>query len=100
MVSGIAAPVLRQADGEVDGALVFTQPCETTAPPSSMENSAVQFARGNAVGEGAFAVELDAQLRDLRLHVEFGVFEAGDGRGDFLDRSPMAVMVCRSGPKI
>ena len=45
----------------------------------------VQVAGGDAVGPGAIAVGLDAQLGNRCLHIELGILEAGNGLGDTLD---------------
>jgi hypothetical protein len=92
------APLDGQPDDEIHGPLAFAQLGDFLAADQGAESCSLS-ARGDAVGFGAVAVGLDAELRDGRLLVELGILKAGDGFGDGLNLDAERRRVSRSGPK-
>ncbi len=94
------APFQRQAGDEIHGALAFAQFGHFLAADERGELF-VELAGSDAVGPGAVAVGLDAELRDGGSLVELAILEAGDGFGDASGfRCRASRSFSRSGPKI
>ncbi len=77
------APCFWQAQDERHGALSFAQ-LGDFLPADERGEEVVERSGSEAVGGGAFAVRLDAELGNIRLRVETGFFKSGDGAGDGL----------------
>ena len=77
-------PFQRQACDQIDGLLAIAQLGDFLAADKGGE-FLVELAGGDAVGGGAVAVRLDAELGNGRLHIKLGILEAGNGLRDGLD---------------